>query len=81
MCVLASLSLIIREGGHERQYRFSCPRCTLPVAYQMTPPPTKTSPFLYIFPGALTQSQGQVPSDAFDLLLQSKNVDDQSPTT
>ena len=56
----------IRQGGHERQYRFLCPRCTLPVAYQSTPPPAKSGPFIYLLPGALTQLQGQVPSDAFD---------------
>ncbi|KAI0068765.1 hypothetical protein BV25DRAFT_1792016 [Artomyces pyxidatus] len=53
-------------GGHERQYRFNCPRCTLPVAYQSTPPPAKSGPFLYILKGALTQVQGQIPTDAFD---------------
>ncbi|KAK0490838.1 hypothetical protein IW261DRAFT_1434367 [Armillaria novae-zelandiae] len=58
--------LIERQGGHERQYRFLCPRCTLPVAYQSTPPPAKSGPFIYLLPGALTQLQGQVPSDAFD---------------
>ncbi|KAK0453446.1 hypothetical protein EV421DRAFT_1764183 [Armillaria borealis] len=58
--------LIERQGGHERQYRFLCPRCTLPVAYQSTPPPAKSGPFIYLLPGALTQLQGQVPSDASD---------------
>ncbi|KAH8118361.1 hypothetical protein DFH11DRAFT_666011 [Phellopilus nigrolimitatus] len=59
--------LLEREGGYERQYRFSCPRCTLPIGYQMTPPPAKSGPFLYILSGALTQVQGQVPADAFEL--------------
>ncbi|KAH9977934.1 hypothetical protein BGW80DRAFT_1284953 [Lactifluus volemus] len=54
------------RGGHERQYRFRCPRCTLPVAYQSNPPPATAGPFLYILKGALTQIQGQLPSDAFD---------------
>ncbi|KAI0251258.1 hypothetical protein BJV78DRAFT_1083987, partial [Lactifluus subvellereus] len=54
------------QGGHERQYRFRCPRCTLPVAYQSNPPPISAGPFLYIFKGALTQVQGQLPPDAFD---------------
>ncbi|KAG0709760.1 hypothetical protein DFH29DRAFT_885697 [Suillus ampliporus] len=58
--------LIERPGGHERQYRFSCPRCNLLVGYQSTPPPVKSGPFLYILRGALTQMQGQVPRDAFD---------------
>ncbi|KAI0307302.1 hypothetical protein B0F90DRAFT_1687140 [Multifurca ochricompacta] len=54
------------QGGHERQYRFRCPRCTLPVAYQPNPPPTTAGPFLYILKGALTQVQGQLPPEAFD---------------
>ncbi|TFK43417.1 hypothetical protein BDQ12DRAFT_674944 [Crucibulum laeve] len=58
--------LLERPGGHERQYRFHCPRCSLPIGYQSTPPPAKTGPFLYIISGALTQMQGQVPPDAFD---------------
>ncbi|KAJ6628755.1 hypothetical protein B0H10DRAFT_2160734 [Mycena sp. CBHHK59/15] len=58
--------LLERPGGHERQFRFLCPRCTLPIGYQSTPPPAKSGPFLYIFTGALTQMQGQVPPDAFD---------------
>jgi hypothetical protein len=55
-----------RDGGCERQYRFSCPRCSLPIGYQTSPPPVKSAPYLYIFSGALSQLQGQVPSDAFD---------------
>jgi hypothetical protein len=55
-----------RPGGHERQFRFHCPRCTLPIGYQSTPPPVKSGPFVYIFAGALSQVQGQVPADAFD---------------
>ncbi|KAG9219008.1 hypothetical protein CCMSSC00406_0001418 [Pleurotus cornucopiae] len=34
--------------------------------YQHTPPPAKSSPFIYILSGALTQMQGQLPQDAFD---------------
>ncbi|OCH92908.1 hypothetical protein OBBRIDRAFT_772548 [Obba rivulosa] len=58
--------LVEREGGHERQFRFHCPRCSLPVAYQSTPPPVKSGSFVYIFKGALSQAQGQVPPDAFE---------------
>ncbi|KAI5125064.1 hypothetical protein M0805_007487 [Coniferiporia weirii] len=72
--------LLERDGGHERQYRFSCPRCTLPVGYQVTPPPAKSGPFLYILPGALTQVQGQIPSDAFDLAVESKDHLDMDAT-
>jgi len=55
---------IQRDGGHERQWKHHCPRCTLPVGYQTTPPPAK-GPFLYINRGSLTQHQGEVPPDAF----------------
>ncbi|KAA1466353.1 hypothetical protein DENSPDRAFT_790912 [Dentipellis sp. KUC8613] len=54
------------RGGHERQYRFRCPRCTLLIGYQAAPPPVKSAPFLYIVKGALTQAQGEIPADAFD---------------
>ncbi|KIJ20275.1 hypothetical protein PAXINDRAFT_166373 [Paxillus involutus ATCC 200175] len=59
--------LVERSGGHEWQYRFSCPRCNLLVGYQSTPPPIKSTPYLYILKGALTQVQGQVPKNAFEL--------------
>ena len=55
-----------RPGGHEKQYRFHCPRCSLKIGYQSSPPPVKTADFLYILSGALTQMQGQIPPDAFD---------------
>jgi hypothetical protein len=55
-----------RENGYERQYRFHCPRCSLKIAYQSSPPPVKSAPFLYLISGALTQMQGQVPPDAFE---------------
>ncbi|KAF9008951.1 hypothetical protein BDQ17DRAFT_1349263 [Cyathus striatus] len=58
--------LIEREGGHERQYRFHCPRCSLLIGYQSTPPPVKSGPYLYVLSGALTQMQGQVPPNAFE---------------
>ncbi|RDB22759.1 hypothetical protein Hypma_010052 [Hypsizygus marmoreus] len=58
--------LLERQGGHERQYRFHCPRCSLAIGYQSSPPPVKSSPYFYILTGALTQMQGQVPQDAFD---------------
>ncbi|KAI0952149.1 hypothetical protein AcV7_008044 [Taiwanofungus camphoratus] len=64
--ILVERCALHRQSGHERQYRFHCPRCTLPVAYQSTPPPVKSGPFVYIFKGALSQIQGQVPPDAFE---------------
>ncbi|KAF8639764.1 hypothetical protein AX17_001025 [Amanita inopinata Kibby_2008] len=59
--------LLERQGGHEKQFRFLCTRCSLPIGYQSTPPPIKSGPFIYILPGALTQMQGQVSPDAFDM--------------
>ncbi|KAJ7507952.1 hypothetical protein B0H11DRAFT_1969448 [Mycena galericulata] len=73
--------LLERPGGHERQFRFHCPRCTLPIAYQSTPPPAKSGPYLYIFAGALSQVQGQVPPDAFDGENGEVDTDDIQKTT
>ncbi|KAK0183740.1 hypothetical protein F5146DRAFT_252349 [Armillaria mellea] len=53
--------LIERQGGHERQYRFLCPRCTLPVAYQSTLPPAKSGPFIYLLPGTLPSCKVKSP--------------------
>ncbi|KAG6911216.1 hypothetical protein DXG01_003083 [Tephrocybe rancida] len=65
--VLADMEgLGTRPGGHERQYRFNCPRCNLAVGYQSLPPAVKSAPFFYILAGALTQHQGQVPQGALD---------------
>ncbi|EIW82087.1 hypothetical protein CONPUDRAFT_122613 [Coniophora puteana RWD-64-598 SS2] len=58
--------LIERQGGHERQWRFCCPRCNLLVAYQSTPPPIKSGSYLYIPKGALSQVQGQISREAFE---------------
>lgn len=58
--------LIQRANGHEKQYRFQCPRCSLVIGYQSSPPPVKSASFLYVVKGALTQMQGQVPPGAFE---------------
>ncbi|KAK0554559.1 hypothetical protein OC846_002035 [Tilletia horrida] len=42
------------DGTLERQYRFYCSRCELPVGYEATPPPLKSGNFTYILQGALT---------------------------
>ena len=76
-----------QDGKYERQWRYACPRCNLPVAYQTVPPaqnpqPTakqqqgsttaltaiaiKSSTYFYIIKGALSQIQGQAPTDAFE---------------
>ncbi|KAJ6452363.1 hypothetical protein DFH09DRAFT_1238415, partial [Mycena vulgaris] len=47
--------VLIERGTRQRQFRFHCPRCTLPIGYQATPPPAKSGPYLYILAGALSQ--------------------------
>ena len=61
---------LYRKGGLEKQYKYHCPRCTLTVGYQTSTPPAKNAAYFYILHGALTQEQGNVPSDAFDLGVQ-----------
>lgn len=60
------MSVSYRQGGHEKEYRWRCSRCTLFIGYQSTPPPVKNAPFVYILKGALTEAQGQIPADAFE---------------
>jgi len=76
-----------QDGKYERQWRYACPRCNLPVAYQTVPPAPKpqqpakqqqgsataltaiaikSSTYFYIIKGALSQIQGQAPTDAFE---------------
>ncbi|KZS97759.1 hypothetical protein SISNIDRAFT_546815 [Sistotremastrum niveocremeum HHB9708] len=59
-------TLIERATGLEKLWQFHCPRCNLPIGYQITPPPAKSGPFFYLLRGALTQIQGQLPVDAFE---------------
>ncbi|CAO1619846.1 unnamed protein product [Sympodiomycopsis kandeliae] len=47
----------------EKQYHFHCSRCDLPIGYEVTPPPLKSGPFTFLFPGALTETQGQAPAN------------------
>ncbi|KAK0531491.1 hypothetical protein OC834_002933 [Tilletia horrida] len=54
------------DGSLERQYRFYCSRCELPVGYEATPPPLKSGQYTYILKGALTSVQGRRPPDAFE---------------
>ena len=61
------LSALFRKSGFELQVRFNCSRCALPVAYQTSTILSKSHPFIYILPGALTQIQGQIPKYAFEL--------------
>ncbi|BEJ14074.1 hypothetical protein CspHIS471_0312480 [Cutaneotrichosporon sp. HIS471] len=58
--------LLERVGGTEIRQGFVCSRCRTPIAYQTTPPPAGKAPFLYILKGAVTETQGQVPPDAFE---------------
>jgi len=63
---VASPVFIQRSSGIERQFRFNCTRCTLPIGYQTVPGPIKSGPFVYVNYGALTLQQGYVPSEAFE---------------
>ncbi|TXT14161.1 uncharacterized protein COLE_00354 [Cutaneotrichosporon oleaginosum] len=58
--------LLERAGGTEVRQDFGCARCRTPVAYQTTPPPAGSAPFLYVLKGAVTETQGQIPPDAFE---------------
>ncbi|KAG1148688.1 hypothetical protein G6F38_003329 [Rhizopus arrhizus] len=55
--------LLKRRDGYEKQYRYHCPRCELPVAYEMNEQ-RKSGAYTYILEGALTDVQGKVPSNA-----------------
>ena len=52
------------DGSLEKQYRFHCSRCDLPIGYEVTPPPLRSGPFTYLFPGSLTEQQGKAPDEA-----------------
>ncbi|KAI3620709.1 hypothetical protein CBS9595_002676 [Malassezia furfur] len=53
------------DGRLEQQYDFLCTRCGLPIGYEHTPPPIKSGgKYTFIFKGALTRKQGQIPPDA-----------------
>ncbi|KAG8942425.1 hypothetical protein FRC03_003223, partial [Tulasnella sp. 419] len=59
--------LIKREKGYERQWRHNCTRCSLLIAYQTTPHPVKSAPYLYIAWGAMTVMQGnKAPPEAWE---------------
>lgn len=58
----------------ERQHRLSCPRCTVVVAYTHNAPlflskqdiklGTKEADYIYILKGALSDVQGNIPTEA-----------------
>ncbi|EIW71660.1 hypothetical protein TREMEDRAFT_28127 [Tremella mesenterica DSM 1558] len=60
--------LLRRKDGENYEMRqpFLCGRCKSTVAYQVTPPPPGSAPFLYVLKGAMTELQGRVPPDAFE---------------
>ncbi|KAG9011843.1 hypothetical protein FRB94_007569 [Tulasnella sp. JGI-2019a] len=58
--------MIKRSNGYERQWRYTCPRCSLPVAYQNVPHPIKSGPYIYVIWGAMTMMQGKVPQEAWE---------------
>ncbi len=58
--------MLSRGDNYERQWRYACTRCSLPVAYQTTPHPIKSGPFIYLIWGAMTMLQGKVPPEAWE---------------
>ncbi|KAK1923706.1 hypothetical protein DB88DRAFT_528729 [Papiliotrema laurentii] len=60
--------LLQRKDSDKMEIRqpFVCGRCNLTVAYQTTPPPAGSGPFLYILKGSMTELQGRSPDDAFE---------------
>ncbi|KND03532.1 uncharacterized protein SPPG_01013 [Spizellomyces punctatus DAOM BR117] len=66
--------IIKRAAGYERQSRWSCPRCDLPVAYDQDSGP------VYIFDGAVhggTSAQG--PDESRRQVLGESKVEDHRP--
>ncbi|TKA57075.1 hypothetical protein B0A53_01031 [Rhodotorula sp. CCFEE 5036] len=57
--------LVNREGGFEFQRRLFCPRCQLQVAYETRPGEGQKGDVTFILPGALSDVQNKVPSEAF----------------
>ncbi|GAA5979368.1 hypothetical protein JCM10908_002897 [Rhodotorula pacifica] len=57
--------LVNREGGFEFQRRLFCPRCQLQVAYETRPGEGQKGDMTFVLPGALSDVQNKVPSEAF----------------
>jgi len=49
--------LLRRQNGVERQYRFYCRQCRLPIGYRPNPP-KETSKFTYLYHDSLVPTQG-----------------------
>lgn len=59
-------SLFRPDGTLEKQYRFNCTRCDLPLGYEHTPPPIKSGlGFVFLFKGSVSEVQGETPRDVF----------------
>ncbi|KAH9820048.1 hypothetical protein DFH28DRAFT_702766 [Melampsora americana] len=56
--------LLKRDEGFEKQWRLNCFRCGLRIGYETK---FEKDSFTYILPGALTEIQSSLPSDALDL--------------
>ncbi|GAA5885144.1 hypothetical protein JCM3774_006324, partial [Rhodotorula dairenensis] len=57
--------LVNRDGGFEFQRRLYCPRCQLQVAYETRPGEGQKGDVTFVLPGALSDVQNKVPSEAF----------------
>ncbi|GJJ75194.1 hypothetical protein EMPS_07552 [Entomortierella parvispora] len=56
------IKIVKRGDKFEKQYRLSCQRCHLLIAYETTPH-LKGGPYTYIVQGALNEMQGVPPED------------------
>ncbi|KAL1923432.1 uncharacterized protein VTP21DRAFT_8412 [Calcarisporiella thermophila] len=58
-----SVVLLKRTNGFEKQFRFHCARCSLPIAYELTEK-TRGGQYTYLIDGSLCETQGRVPEGA-----------------
>lgn len=55
--------LIKRQGGFERQYRYSCPKCLLPFLYETDSAKRRSGLYSYVLHGALRDEKGRDPDE------------------
>ncbi|KAG0056295.1 hypothetical protein BGZ83_005662 [Gryganskiella cystojenkinii] len=73
------VKIVKRGDKFEKQYRLSCQRCHLLIAYETTPH-LKGGPYTYIVQGALNEIQG-VPHEDWELdLPHGPEADQEAPT-
>ncbi|PVV04992.1 hypothetical protein BB560_000492 [Smittium megazygosporum] len=82
--IIQRQSLIFRGDKLEKQYRYYCKRCKLPIAYDSVAVeqrysakyknsssgeiPQKKAPYTYILNGSLVSKQGQIPEEFLEEL-------------